>query len=33
VVRRYAEELLAEGYLDKPFALAELVLAVARMVG
>jgi len=33
VVRRCAEELLAEGYLDKPIALAELVLAVARMVG
>lgn len=33
VVQRYAEELLAEGYLDKPFALADLVMTVARMCG
>lgn len=32
-VQRWAEELLAEGYLNKPFVLADLVLAVARICG
>jgi two-component system OmpR family response regulator len=32
-VRRWAEELLAEGYIDKPFLLADLILAVTRICG
>jgi two-component system response regulator MprA len=32
-IRRFAEEVLAEGYLDKPIAVGELLLAVARMFG
>jgi CheY-like chemotaxis protein len=33
IVRRLAEELLAESYLDKPVLLADLLLAVARLCG
>jgi CheY-like chemotaxis protein len=33
VVRRWAEELLAEGYLDKPLGLADLIQAVAQICG
>jgi two-component system response regulator MprA len=32
-IRRFAEEVLAEGYLDKPVAVGEFLLAIARMFG